>query len=288
MNWEEDKEIINQTYFESINQCNIECFGLIKENFEKVRKVFPLIEFILERVETMTTLILDNRLWDAEIVNRSALETLVKFLFIITAGEQEKEKRLTEFWESLAEINSLKQSMQTTRNLKYFGESEIHRVAFSPLILPESLEVSLREKWTKAERLKLEQKWSFTEMLLSISKTFHGKPFETLIALSHSYRMGSHVLHGDETGILIIKERNSRSHNEKLIAERGHYLRLLSDCFAYCILIAVEISEYLNLKEKTDEFIEIRNKVDSISDLISKYSGKVFEDPDYAKYKSRT
>lgn len=286
MNWDTDKELINQAYFESINRCNIECFGLIKENFEKFKSIFPLIEFVLERVETMTSLISENRLWDAEIVNRSALESLVKLLFITSASGEEREKRLIEFWELLAEINSLKQSLQVKRNLMHFGDSEIHKVAFLPLILPDDLEASLREKWTKAKRLKLEQKWSFTEMLSSISKEFHGKPFEMLVALSHNYRMGSHVLHGDETGILIIKERNSRNQDEREIAERGHYLRILSDCFAYCLLIGIEVAELLKLKDKVKDFISMENRIDSVRNLIASYSGKVFEDADYDKYRS--
>ena len=94
-------------------------------------------------------------------------------------------------------------------------------MAFLPLILPEDLEASLRERWSKAECLKLEQKWSFTEMLLSISKEFRGKPFEILSTLSHSYRMGSHVLHGDETGILIIRERQARSEKIRILQKGG-------------------------------------------------------------------
>ena len=59
----------------------------------------------------------------------------------------------------------------------------------------------------------------------------------------------------------------------------------MSDCFAYCILIAIEVSEYLNLENKTKEFIEINNNLDAIRELVASYSGKVFEGSEYEKFR---
>lgn len=286
MSWEEDKDKITQRYFEAINVNNIQLFGIIKENLPKMQPILPLIEFVLSRLETVTTLILDNRIWDAEIILRSALETFTKILFITTADKDEQAIRINEYWNSLAEINSIKQSAQAKRNLDHFEESEIHKIAYLPMVLPEEEESKLRNKWTKSERQKVEQKWSFTEMIFSISKNYRGKPFEMIVALTHSYRMSSHVMHGDETGISIIKERESRSKDEYEIAMNGHYLRLLSDSFIYCAFIAIETMDFLNLEENKKFFFENQKSLDDIQELVQKYQGKVFEDPDYDKYKT--
>ena len=233
MNWSEDKLEITQKYFEVINLNNLELIAILRDHIDEVNPIYPLIEFVISRLETVTTLVIDDRIWDAEIILRSALETFTKFLFITTAEKDEQKKRIEEYWISLAEINKLKLSEQGKKNLKHFGNSELHRLAYLPLVLSEEDENELRKKWTKSERQKVEQKWSFTEMILSISKAYEGKPLEMLITLTHSYRMSSHVMHGDETGILIIKERESRSQEEYQKAHAGHYLRLLSDCSVY-------------------------------------------------------
>jgi hypothetical protein len=81
----------------------------------------------------------------------------------------------------------------------------VHRVAYSPLLLPESLEAELREKWPRKKRQEVEKRWSFTEIVNEISLKYKGTPLENIVALSHGYRMSSHVMHGDETGIQINK-----------------------------------------------------------------------------------
>lgn len=286
MNWEEDKDKITQRYFQAINENNIQLFGIIKENLSEIQPILPLIEFVISRLESVTTLVLDNRIWDAEIILRSALETFTKFLFITTADKEEQIARIDEYWNSLAEINSIKQSTQAKRNLEIFSDSEIHRLAYLPMVLPDDLEAELRKKWTKAERQKVEQKWSFTEMIFSISKNYRGKPLEMIVALTHSYRMSSHVTHGDETGISIIKERESRSKEDYEIAMNGHYLRLLSDSFIYCAFIAIETMDFLNLEKNKKFFFENQKSLDDIQELVQKYHGKVFEDPDYEKFRT--
>ena len=50
-------------------------------------------------------------------------------------------------------------------------------------------------------------------------------------------------------------------------------------------MIAIEVSEYLNLENKTKEFIEINNNLDAIRELVASYSGKVFEGSEYEKFR---
>jgi len=80
--WIEDKHFITEAHFEAINYNNFELFKIIRLNLEKLEPIVPLIDFIIERLDTVATLTLDNRIWDAEIILRSAIETFVKFAFI--------------------------------------------------------------------------------------------------------------------------------------------------------------------------------------------------------------
>lgn len=285
MSLTDDKRKITETYFSLININNIELFEVIKNNIEQTAQILPLIEFIIDRLTTVTTLIINESLWDAEIVLRSAQETFIKFLFITAAPKSEQQKRLHEFWYDLAEVNSIKQSEQAKKNLKHLGNSETHRLAYQPNVLTEEREQLLRSKWTKAERHKLEQKWSFSEIIASFAKNYKGSPAEMFVTLSHCYRMASHVTHGDETGILIIRERNSRTKEEQEKANFAHYLRLLGDVHSYCFVVAFETMNFLNLDKSS--FIKNADGLKEVQELMEKYHAAVFEDPDYDKYRQK-
>lgn len=286
MSWREDKEIIIDKYSELININHWELFKIIKDHIDDTIPILPLVEFILTRLDTVIDLAEEDKIWDAEIVLRSALETFTKLIFITTAEKEEQLKRIEEYWISLAEINSLKMSDQARRNLEHFGYSEAHRIAYLPLILPEEHELALKSKWTKVERQKVEQKWSFSEMIFSISKSHKGTPLEMLITLTHSYRMSSHVMHGDEMGIKIIKERERRSEEERDKANIGHYLRLLSDSLTYSAFVSIETMSFLKLKDKRKFFMDNHKQIEEIKAITEKYEGRVFDDPDYDKYRS--
>ena len=126
MNLQEDKTKITEAFISGINIANIELFGFIKENFEEVKSVFPLVEFIITRLSTVTDLAIQGNNWDAEIVYRSALECLIKLTFITSAFGEEREKRLKEFWEDLRDVNLIKQSEQAKKNLSIYGRDETY------------------------------------------------------------------------------------------------------------------------------------------------------------------
>lgn len=281
--WLEDKQIITNTHIEAINTNNLELFGQIKPYLKKAEPIFPLIEFIISRLETVVTLAITDRVWDAEIMLRPAMESFIKLLFITTAEKEEQENRINEFWNSLAEINQLKQSEQAKKSLKHLGQYEINYLAYIPLVLSEEKENEIRAKWTKAERQKIEQKWSFTEMVNSLAKNYRGQPMEIFVTLLHSYRMSSHVTHGDETGIFIIRERNSREPLERELADFTHYLRILSDVYEFCRLTAIETMFFLN--QKRDFFIKNQEKLKVVRQLTEKYHSDLFKDKDYDKYR---
>lgn len=284
--WEEDKTTITEKYTELLNSSNIMLFGIIRNHLEATKMVFPIITFILERIDTVIELTERYKIWDAEIVLRSAIETFTKFMYIATASKEEKEQRIDEFWNSLAEINSLKMSEQAKKNLKIFGNSEIHRIAYLPLILPDKIEAELREKWPRKKRQEVEKRWSFTEIINEIALKNQGTPLENITALSHGYRMSSHVTHGDETGIQIINERDSRPEEDRNKAYRGHFLRLFSDCFTFTIQTGILTMTYLDLQDEKIHFVNIMEQINDIKDLEAKYKDKIFEETYYNKYRS--
>ena len=98
--------------------------------------------------------------------------------------------------------------------------------------------------------------------------------------------MSSHVTHGDETGIQIINERDSRPEEDRNKAYRGHFLRLFSDCFAFTIQIGILTMTYLDLQDEKIHFVNIMEQINDIKDLEAKYKDKIFEESYYDKYRS--
>jgi Family of unknown function (DUF5677) len=279
----DDKKIITERYFEAINICNLKLFEEVKEDFENVKPIYPFVEFIIERLCTVTSLTIQNLVWDAEIVYRCALETFIKFIFITSVDQDEQAVRLREFWTDLAEIRSIKLSEQAQKSLKLFSEYEAARLAYSPLILSHEEEARLKTKWPRVKRQQLEQKWSFSEIIPTLAKNYRGNPLEAFIGFAYSYRMASHVSHGDETGILIIRERESRPVKEKDIANFAHYIRLLSDSFIFSIWTAVETLSFLEKDVKF--FLDLQKSMEDIHIITDKYQLKVFDDPLYNKFR---
>lgn len=286
--WEEDKSILVRHYYESINTNNLLLFSIIRDHLDEFKQVYPFVEFILCRIETIFELVQHNRLWDAEIILRSVIESFVKLSYISFAQEDEKNIRLNEFWNDLEEINSLKISEQAKLNLKYAQDDEIQRVAYSPLIIPEDIENKLREKWPRKKRQAIESKWSFTNIIKEISSQFKGTPLEVCILATHNYRICSHLTHGDETGLGIITERNHRTQEEQNKALRGHFIRLVNDCLCYVVMTSLSSIRFINLHSEQKEFLSLMKKDAQINEIEERYQSKVFEDTCYDKYRSRT
>lgn len=283
MNWEEDKLTIVKQYFDCIDTNNRELFSRLDKDISKSKSIYQLVKFINERLSTVWFLTMNDKLWDADIIDRSVLEALIKLNFIVYAPtDEEKQKRLNEFWNHLWEINSLKHSEHSKKHLNHFPD-KLSQLAHLSLILTDKEEEELKNKWNRKDRKALEQKWSFSEMLFSLIKHYKGQTFEMMIGLAHEYRMCSHIAHGDETGIGIIAERKSRPENERQIVHRGHFIKLLSNCLAYASWTSIVAMDFLNA-DKTF-FFNNHSKIEQIKQLEKYYHEEVFNDPDYDKYK---
>lgn len=284
--WARDRSLIEDKYVKATNSCICRLKEIVRYN-PQLESIYPLVRFTMDRLHAVLTLTVNYMLWDAEIILRSVIESYVKLAFICSAENQdEQKKRLDEYWILLAEILELKESEQAKKNLDLLPQSESHRIAFSPIVLSEEREKELRVKWTKKERQRLEQKWSFTEILNSLSKNYNGKPQPIFDVLSYSYRTSSHITHGDETGVLIIQERDSRTIEEQEKAYNGHYLRLLGDVLSLSTQVAFECINFLKQPKESQFFIDNSNSIKEVENLEKKYKGRVFEDKDYDRYRN--
>ena len=237
----------------------------------------------MDRISTVWFLTQKDLLWDADIIHRTVLESMIKLLFIIYAPDDaEGKKRLIEFWQELSEVNTLKHSEDAKILIEHFKEGMFH-VSHGHMVLSEAEEAALRSKWNRKSRQALEQKWSFSEMLKSLKNNYKRQPFEMLAGLFYEYRFCSHIAHGDELGIGIIAERASRGPEESQIPHRGHFIKRLNDCLVYSSWLAVAVMDYI--KEDKKFFFDNVGRIQAVQHLEAKYKNQVFEDPMYDKYR---
>ena len=83
MNWEEDKPKIVDLYYDCIEANNRELFSRLDKNYPKSIVIYPFVKFITDRLAAVWLLALSDMVWDADIINRSVLESLLKLIFIV-------------------------------------------------------------------------------------------------------------------------------------------------------------------------------------------------------------
>lgn len=210
--------------------------GMSGTSAELVPTAQAFIRFINLRRSAMLDLARLNHLWDAQIVARSVLEALTKFLFIAWAEPPERVKRISEYWNDLADLNSLKQSEAARGMIDWGGGNPALRTPYMPMVLEPNVERHLRESWPKRKRKMLEQKWSYAEMSAWLRAQMKEETPEALSPLSWDYRMSSHLLHADESGIGIVLEREGRSPRDIEIVETAHFGKLASDSVMFLFI----------------------------------------------------
>ena len=219
-----------KSFIETVNKLNQEMVILLSnknDEFSNINK--NLHTFIHKRIDSLLILIQHDCLWDADIILRPIAEASVKINFIACGNEIERNNKATEFWTDLAEINKLKRSNQTKDLLQ---ATDLKNEYLSAVILSEEEENRLKSKWTKSERQKIEQPWSYNEMIKTIAKQTQKNE---ILCLARNFTQSSHLIHADETALGVIHDRIKRDEIDKEYQMNLHEIRLFSDCLSLYI-----------------------------------------------------
>jgi hypothetical protein len=230
------------------------CELTLSENTEFYQLLRAYYTFIHKRTQTLFLLVQNDCLWDADIILRPIAECTVKFAFVSSFDNSERNEKVREFWEDMAEINRLKQSKQAKQIIEL---TNIDSKFLSDIVLEHNEFQRLAEKWTKPIRQRTEQPWSYNEMIKTISEKYD---FKEILGLARNFTQSSHLIHADETALGVIRDRENRTDEQREALMSLHEVRLLSDCVAlYFWLIKVcfkladsEINE--ELIKKVNEF----------------------------------
>lgn len=251
-----------------------------KECPELVSVASDIFDYYVQRSNSLICLVENGAYWDAHILIRPILESAIKLCFICYSEEQQQSIRLEEYFHHLPNINKLQQSEHAKKVLNVSPKNDRHAIKMKAVVLSFYEEEILRRKYTKKYRKQIKQKWSFSEMIKSIDGSAKESNLNnTFLALSQSYGISSHLIHADETGIGLIKDRNRREIDEKKLMDKEHAYWLLSIIVMVSMMCTVGLSKSLKIREHEamelwDKFKDVDSERESISsELLEKWKG---------------
>ncbi|WP_411962630.1 hypothetical protein [Mesorhizobium sp. CO1-1-11] len=207
--------------------------------------VYGLVKLMGDRSQSTLMLTSWSMPWDAEIVLRAFYEAAAKVLLLTMSPNGQREKLLTEFWDDFDSIHTVRRARKAALALGTPGESESDRDVFEALINPNYNDLSHRHN--KAARKAIEQRWSFSEIIETLSRLGVGKDVRHATSLLHMYGMASHFVHSDKTALDLAHDRITRPEPERSIVAAAQAARIHSDIVHLWFLCTDTISRALGV-----------------------------------------
>lgn len=187
-----------------------------------------LFNYLSSRNQAVSFMVSWGYSWDAEIILRSFYETAAKILFICFAEQQEKPLLIDEFWNKLGSINDRRKARKAEFSEQMTAAGSVSSSIFEAL--NDGRLFDLEAKGNKADRKRLEQKWSFSEIVEALEdRLVNGEPLVGMKGLLHNYGICSHLTHADNAALDLMTDRALRDPQELRLLEIGQISRIFSD-----------------------------------------------------------
>lgn len=207
---------------------------VITQTIEDCREIDPdyarfagmQMHYYSSRCQSVNILLQEWKLWDCDMLMRSALECVTRFLFVSIAELPERGQRIIECTVFLNEIEDIQRAEKARTAARNSTNSE-SAMLFGGAALDPDKEAELRSRWPKSKRQTLNQKWSFSEIVRVLEKVKEpALDLTSYGSLLHSYGLSSHLIHADQTAMDLIYDRATRTPDERRLQERAHFARL--------------------------------------------------------------
>lgn len=245
------------------------CKPLLDQDYQGMH---PVVRFVSTQLylscqfstESSLLLLRHGQEWDSEIINRSIIEGVVKYIFMLQGTEDETIEKVKEYWEILPNYSAVKRSDRVSSLLKTVNSDELPNwKSIDDLKLEDSDIASIREGTNKQQRKSLEQKWSFSNIIQGFSKSGDER-LMPLVHLAYNFGMSSHLIHKDGDGVSMIWERCTRDIERQESVKLAHIARAISDLCSFAEARTVILHQHCNT-----EYDFIDKLRDSYSPLFS-------------------
>ncbi|GAB2186049.1 DUF5677 domain-containing protein [Roseibium sp. LAB1] len=190
-----------------------------------------LFAYMSERSQAVSYLVSSGYPWDAEIVLRPLYEVNARiWLICLASDEKGREALVAEFRGEHAEIHNRKRANRAVAAAAAVvgsKDTKSDKMILSTLADDRSFTFSYANKTL---RKKIEQKWSFTEIVRFLEKNAPDDfDMTTIVGMLHMYGLASHLIHADSAALDLMVDRKLRSSEECAILSAAHLCRIFSD-----------------------------------------------------------
>jgi hypothetical protein len=187
--------------------------------------------------DSVLNLLIQLKLWDAEILLRTVVESSVKLAYIAVADLQEQHARALEFLILMPEMLRLKRHRRVEAFLASVPnpEADMWRAIRDIQLSAEEIQ-AISDRHPRSVRDNMERKWGFARITDELGKS--GTEFQNLSAMMYAYGMGSHAVHQDGDAIMMMWEREQRRPEHVATVEFAHGARLISDVVTFAAIRA--------------------------------------------------
>ena len=213
-----------------------------KEHGDNQDVTVPLFTTLHSTSESILILLLNQSIFDADVLLRTVMEGTIKYCYLMTGTDDEKKEKYIEYKIKLADIAKIsdhKKAIEAVDILREFSNNSTK--PFECDILSDEKLSELKEQYPKKEQDKLKQKWSYQALLRSLAKA--NREYEAQLGTLSTYSLTSHFCHYDWTGVSsrnaqIIEAENPNA----IIFDIMHSIRILSNVLS---LELFRVAEYM-------------------------------------------
>lgn len=213
-----------------------------KEHGDNQDVTVPLFTTLHSTSESILILLLNQSIFDADVLLRTVMEGTIKYCYLMTGTVDEKKEKYIEYKIKLADIAKIsdhKKAIDAVGILREFSNNSTK--PFECDILSDEKLSELKKQYPKKEQDKLKQKWSYQALLRSLAKA--NREYEAQLGTLSTYSLTSHFCHYDWTGVSSRNAQIVEAENPNaIIFDIMHSIRILSNVLSMELF---RVAEYM-------------------------------------------
>jgi hypothetical protein len=201
--------------------------------------------------------------WQAEILERSLLESTIKLIYI-AIDKSKIDQKVDEFQNVISDINQYKRKKDILEFLNEVDiDDDVTKHTYQSLSNFD-VKINLNQK----ERNRILEKWAFNSMTKEID-SYNIQGFNKLKYFKNYYASASHYIHVDIDCLDLIWDRDNRNDEEQAALTLAHMGRELCDLYSFSVVRTHSLMDLYNidrsiLSKYLESKKEIINKISSL------------------------
>lgn len=230
-----------------------------KEHGENQDVVVPLFTALHSTSESILILLLNQAIFDADVLLRTVMEGTIKYCYLMTGTVEERQEKYIEYKVKMTDIDKIadhNKAVEAVAILKEFSMNST--IPFELSILTDEELAEITGKYPKRKREELKRKWSYQSLLRSLAQI--DPEYKAQLGTLSTYSLTSHFCHYDWTGVSSRNTQIVDSVNpDAIVFDIMHCNRIVSNVLSMELF---RIAEYIrgnsyNSQELTTLFYEV-------------------------------